>query len=98
MKGFWTDVLNPKMAFFFLAILPQFIAPAAEHKTLVFLLLGLIFNFNGLWVNLGYSALGAGLSRPFSALLGRMRWRERAAGALFIGFGLKLALTDNPTT
>lgn len=98
MKGFWTNVLNPKVALFFLAFLPQFIAPAAGHKTLAFLLLGLIFNFNGLWVNLGYAALGTGVSRRFAALHGRMRWLERAAGALFIGFGLKLALTDNPTT
>jgi threonine/homoserine/homoserine lactone efflux protein len=98
VKGFWTNVLNPKVALFFLAFLPQFIAPAAEHKTLAFLLLGLIFNFNGLWVNLGYAALGAGVSKRFAAVQGRMHWLARAAGVLFIGFGLKLALTDNPTT
>ena len=61
-------------------------------------MLGLISNFNGFWVNPGYAALGAGVSRRFAALPARMRWLERASGALFIGFGLKLALTDNPTT
>ena len=96
MKGFWTNVLNPKVALFFLAFLPQFIAPDAQHKTVAFLLLGLVFNFNGLWVNLGYAALGAVVSQRFSALQHGMRWLERMAGALFIGFGLKLALTDNP--
>ena len=96
MNGFGTNVLNPKVALFFLAFLPQFIAPAAEHKTAAFLLLGLIFNFNGLWINLGYAALGAAVSHRFAALQHGMRGLERVAGALFIGFGLKLALTDNP--
>lgn len=96
MKGFWTNVLNPKVALFFLAFLPQFIAPGAPDKTLAFVLLGLIFNFNGLWVNLAYAALGAAVSQRFTALQRGMRWLERVAGAVFIGFGLKLALTDNP--
>ena len=96
VNGFWTNALNPKVALFFLAFLPQFIAPAAEHKTLAFLLLGLVFNFNGLWVNLGYAALAAAVSQRFAALQQGMAWLQRAAGVMFIGFGLKLALTDNP--
>lgn len=97
LKGFWTNALNPKVALFFLAFLPQFIAHGAPNKMMAFLLLGLIFNFNGLWVNLGYAALGAAVSQRFAALQSGMRWLERVAGTLFIGFGLKLALTDNPT-
>ncbi len=96
IKGFWTNALNPKVALFFLAFLPQFILPGAEHKTLAFLLLGLIFNFNSLWVGLGYAALAAAASQRFSVLQSAMVWLERAAGSLFIVFGLKLALTDNP--
>ena len=96
VKGFWTNALNPKVALFFLAFLPQFIMPGAEHKTLAFLLLGLIFNFNSLWVGLGYAALAAAAFQRFSVLQSAMVWLERAAGALFIVFGLKLALTDNP--
>lgn len=97
MKGFWTNVLNPKVALFFLAFLPQFIAPGAEHKTAAFLLLGLVFNFNGLWINLAYAGLGAAVAQRFTALRHGMARLERLAGAVFIGFGLKLALTDNPT-
>jgi threonine/homoserine/homoserine lactone efflux protein len=98
MKGFWTNVLNPKVALFFLAFLPQFISPAAEHKTVTFLVLGLLFNFNGLWINFGYAALGAFISQRLAVMQRGMQWLERVAGVLFIGFGLKLALSDNPAT
>ncbi len=96
VSGFWTNALNPKVALFFLAFLPQFIAPTADHKMLAFLLLGLVFNFNGLWVNLGYAALAAAVSQRLAMLQHGMAWFQRVAGVLFIGFGLKLALTDNP--
>jgi threonine/homoserine/homoserine lactone efflux protein len=58
-QGFWTNALNPKVALFFLAFLPQFIGPGIEHKSLAFLLLGLLFNFNGLWVNIGWALAAA---------------------------------------
>jgi threonine/homoserine/homoserine lactone efflux protein len=95
VNGFWTNALNPKVALFFLAFLPQFIAPEAPDKTLAFLWLGLLFNFNGLWVNLGYAALGAVVSQRVTALQQGMAWLERLAGTLFIGFGVKLALAEH---
>jgi threonine/homoserine/homoserine lactone efflux protein len=95
INGFWTNALNPKVALFFLAFLQQFIAPEAPDKTLAFLWLGLLFNFNGLWVNLGYAALGAFVSQRVTALQHGMGWLERLAGTLFIGFGVKLALADH---
>lgn len=96
LRGFWTNALNPKVALFFLAFLPQFIAPAVENKPLAFLLLGLLFNFNGLWVNVGWAWGAAWLARRVGAAQNTLHWLDRIAGALFISFGLKLALTDNP--
>jgi len=96
-QGFWTNALNPKVALFFLAFLPQFIAPEAEHKALTFVLLGLLFNLNSLPVNLGYALLAAWAGQRLQSLQQGLAWLERLAGALFIGFGLKLALTDSPT-
>lgn len=95
-RGFLTNVLNPKVALFFLAFVPQFIAPDATNKALVFLLLGLIFNLNSLPINFGYAWLAAWFARRVNVVQRGMRWLDRAAGALFIGFGLKLAMTDNP--
>jgi threonine/homoserine/homoserine lactone efflux protein len=96
MRGFWTNALNPKVALFFLAFLPQFIAPTVEHKPLAFLLLGLLFNFNAVWVNLGWACAAVWLAGKAGGLQARMQWLDRVAGTLFIAFGLKLAFTDNP--
>lgn len=96
LRGFWTNALNPKVALFFLAFVPQFIAPAVENKALAFLLLGLLFNFNGLWVNIGWALAAAWLASRVGAVQKGMHWLDRIAGAMFAGFGLKLAFTDNP--
>ena len=101
-QGFWTNALNPKVALFFLAFVPQFIAPHAPDKTMAFLLLGGLFNFNGLWVNVGWAAAAAWARQRLGAVQQRLqpatRWLARGAGVMFIGFGLKLALSDPPTT
>ena len=96
LRGFATNALNPKVALFFLAFLPQFIAPAMEHKSMAFLLLGLLFNVNGLAVNIGWAATAAWLAARVGLVRTSMHWLERLAGAMFLGFGLKLALSDNP--
>ena len=96
-QGFWTNALNPKVALFFLAFVPQFIAPGAENKPLAFLLLGLLFNANALGVNIGWALAAAWLVQRFTALAHGMHWLQRAAGLMFVGFGLKLALTDQPS-
>ena len=96
-QGFWTNALNPKVALFFLAFVPQFITPGIENKPLAFLLLGLLFNFNGLWVNIGWALAAAWMARRVGAVQRGMHWLERAAGVLFIGFGFKLAFSDAPT-
>ena len=97
-QGFWTNVLNPKVALFFLAFVPQFIAPDVANKPLAFLLLGLLFNFNGLWVNVGWALTAAWMASRMGAVRAGMHWLERAAGLMFIGFGIRLALSDNPSS
>ena len=96
-QGFYTNALNPKVALFFLAFVPQFIAPGASHKPLAFLLLGLLFNVNALMVNTAWALTAAWLAKRAGVIPG-MHWLERAAGLMFVGFGLRLALTDAPAS
>ena len=93
--GFWTNVLNPKVAIFFLAFVPQFIAPDAASPALAFAMLGVLFNLNAIPVNVGWALVAAWLARRDAVRRG-MHWLDRAAGVMFIGFGIKLALADHP--
>ncbi len=94
--GFWTNVLNPKVAIFFLAFVPQFIAPGTENKALAFVLLGVLFNVNAMPVNAGWALAAAWMARRAGVVQRGMHWPDRVAGAMFIGFGLKLAFSDRP--
>lgn len=93
LQGALTNILNPKVAIFFLAFLPQFVDADAPHKVGAFVLLGLTFNVMGTAWNL-VVALAVGrfaLSRGFARA---KLWLERALGAIFVGFGVKLALSE----
>lgn len=93
-QGFLTNVLNPKVALFFLAFVPQFISPNAEHKALAFLLLGAIFNINGmLWCH--FLALSTAFAQQRLRVGQRLGlWLQRGTGGLFTLLGVKLALAD----
>jgi threonine/homoserine/homoserine lactone efflux protein len=92
-QGFLTNVLNPKVALFFLAFVPQFIEPAASHKALAFIFLGVVFNANGmLWCNfLAWSAATASARFKGNGKLAAML--TRATGGLFVALGIKLVLS-----
>jgi threonine/homoserine/homoserine lactone efflux protein len=123
LGGFLTNALNPKVAIFFLAFLPQFIVPDAPHKTLAFLMLGSLFTLASIPVDMGWALAAAWIARkleqaarrraapkvgesPRGAATHAQRggvealflWLDRAAGALFLGFGLRLALSEQPST
>lgn len=95
-NGFMTNALNPKVALFFLAFVPQFIAPGAAHPAWTFLLLGLLFNLNAVPINLGYAWVAAWAAGRVQTVRRAMHWLDRLAGAMFLGFGVKLALSDAP--
>lgn len=92
--GLLTNVLNPKVAFFFLAFLPQFVPAASPSKTLSFLLLGAWFVMQGLVFLLLLVMLAARLSER--GVSPRLRQALHAVGGmLFIALALRL-LRERP--
>jgi threonine/homoserine/homoserine lactone efflux protein len=95
LQGMASNVLNPKVALFFLAFLPQFVGAGSSAAHLSFLLLGLLFTSLGL-VLMTLLALFCGTvgewlrNRPRAA-----RVIGRAAGGVLVGLGVRLALTDS---
>ncbi len=82
------------MAIFFLAFVPQFIDANAPHKAIAFIILGVIFDLNGMiWCHSLALATAHASSRlkpnPTVAL-----WLNRVTGGLFVWLGVKLALSD----
>jgi threonine/homoserine/homoserine lactone efflux protein len=92
--GLLTNVLNPKVALFFLAFLPQFVPAGSGNKTLSFLLLGAWFVLQGFVFLMGLVLLAARLSRLQASGAAR-RWLNGLGGVLFIGLALRL-LRERP--
>jgi threonine/homoserine/homoserine lactone efflux protein len=93
-QGVLTCALNPKVALFFLAFLPQFVAVDSPHKALAFLTLGLIFISSGtLWcfTVAGFAAKAAGRIRQSA---GAMAWVNRLLGGMFVYLGVRVAMMD----
>ena len=93
-QGAMIDVLNPKVAIFFMAFLPQFVHPEQGHGALQFLILGTTVNLIGLVVE-GMIVLmvgAAALRIKGNGAIGA--WLQRSLGAMFIALGLRLAITE----
>jgi threonine/homoserine/homoserine lactone efflux protein len=93
-RGVLTNALNPKVALFFLAFLPQFIRPGAQWQALGFGLLGLVFTVNGTLVTLAFAWLAGTARERLAGRAGSGKlgpWLQRAAGLMFVGLGVKLA-------
>ncbi len=93
VSGILTNVLNPKVALFFLAFLPQFIVPNYANSSTPFLILGLTFLATGtVWC-----MLLAVFASKFAARLQEnvtiKQWLDRMAGSVFIILGIKIALS-----
>jgi RhtB (resistance to homoserine/threonine) family protein len=86
-----TNILNPKVALFFLAFLPQFVEPDTPHRTLALLVLGLVFVTNGTFWCLGVAWFAATVSRRLRTRRAASAWLARLTGALFIGLGVRVA-------
>jgi threonine/homoserine/homoserine lactone efflux protein len=94
LQGLITNVLNPKVALFFLAFLPQFVDQARGHVAAQILTLGILFNLSGTTVNV-IVALAASFTRgrfkSWSGSAAILRW---LTGGVFVGLGIRLALLE----
>jgi threonine/homoserine/homoserine lactone efflux protein len=93
IKAVITGILNPKVALFFLAFLPQFVDPRGS-VFLQFFMLGIILAV----LDILYESVLALVAGTFSGWFTRSPrfavWRQRLTGALLVGLGIRLALTE----
>lgn len=94
-QGLITNVLNPKVVVFYLALLPQFVSVDLGHVGLQIFLLGCIHNLIG-FVFLIVVGCAAGKASTWLAKHNFARWLDGFAGLFFIGLAIRLALTDRP--
>jgi threonine/homoserine/homoserine lactone efflux protein len=94
-QGFLTNVLNPKVALFFLAFLPQFVLSDAPSKPLAFLFLGVIFDINGTMWNLLVAWSAARIGRRLGTSDQSKKWFNRCVGSVFVFVGFRLALAHD---
>ena len=92
-QGILTNILNPKVALFFLAFLPQFIDPASNAKVAAFVTLGLTFVITGTTWCLVLAFFASAFSERLRGNETITQWLNRTVGALFVFLGLRLAAT-----
>jgi threonine/homoserine/homoserine lactone efflux protein len=91
-QGALTNALNPKVALFFLAFLPQFVDADAPHKALAFLALGLMFISSGTVWCLTVAIVAARAAGRVRGSGRAMEFVNRGLGALFVYLGARIAL------
>jgi threonine/homoserine/homoserine lactone efflux protein len=93
LTAFLSDVLNPKIAIFFLAFLPQFIKTTEINNPVPYLLLGLImFIVTFIWCSF-LAVMGSKVATLFNRNKNAESWMNKTSGIVFILLGLKVALT-----
>ena len=93
-QGVVTNVLNPKVALFFLAFLPQFInIKTGDVKWQIFLL-GTWFNISGTIVNILVALVFGRMGNWFAKRQWFIKWQNKITGLVLIGLGIKVALSS----
>ena len=93
-QGAITNILNPKVALFFLAFIPQFISGNSPNKTLSFILLGFVFITTGTLWCLIVAVFSSFISQKLRSSPLISRWLLKINGVLYICLGLRLAISQ----
>ena len=94
-QGALVDILNPKVAVFFMAFLPQFVRPELGHTTAQIITLGMLVIAVAVVVEFVFVMAAARTTRFFRKNRRASGWLDRLLGSVLIGLGLRLALLDN---
>ncbi|MBE1586423.1 LysE family translocator [Nonomuraea angiospora] len=91
-RGLVTNLLNPKVGAFYVAMLPHFIPDGAPHAAMGLLLAGVHVAEGLMWsaALIGFASLVSGFLRTPAV----RRFLDRLTGVVIVGFGIRLALTD----
>lgn len=92
VDGAVSNLSNPKIAIFYFAFLPQFVAPGAAHPALTIFALGLAFAGLTFVVKAPIGVSAGALSSWLRARPGVLRWLFRSSGAVLVGLSVRLAL------
>jgi threonine/homoserine/homoserine lactone efflux protein len=93
LQGAITNVLNPKVALFFLAFLPQFVGSAGSFAAQI-IFLGILFNVSGTLVNVIVALAASYTGVRFKTRIGNSSVFRWLTGGVFIGLGVRLALLE----
>jgi threonine/homoserine/homoserine lactone efflux protein len=94
-QGTFTTLLNPKVAFFYLAFLPQFVSQSQGHVPVQLLILGLVFNITGLAVDASIALLASFLGLWLKGHTGAAKLLRWLTGGVFVGLGVRLAFSQH---
>jgi threonine/homoserine/homoserine lactone efflux protein len=89
-KGFWNNLLNPKVGVFYVSFLPQFIPTGASPAAFGLLLAGMHVAMGLVWAGgliLATAPIARALRKP-----GVVQWLDRVTGGVFVAFGVRIAL------
>lgn len=92
--GVMVSVLNPKIAVFFLAFLPQFVVPDQGTIPHQFLLLGLLYVALAICTDGAYALFASSIGRLINRQLMLGALPKYASGFIYLGLGVSLALAD----
>jgi len=93
-QGILAEVLNPKTALFFLAFLPQFVAPERGFVVLQLTILGGLFALIGFCSTIVYSLAAGGLGNLLRRNPTVLKWQGKVVGSIYCAVGVRLALQE----
>ena len=96
-QGALVDILNPKVAIFFMAFLPQFIRPGMGHTSVQIIWLGTLVILVAIVVEFLIVLMAAQATNFFRQNRTFSVWLDRVLGTVLIGLAVRLALTENPS-